>query len=222
MEFKINGKSLLLIMTLSAGAVFAQYTSKGGVIVEGATEEEIKAAILETMPVGSVTFRMDSVNPTTIYGGTWELMTGDAVLKFGDGSAQTGIVSGNNTKNVPLPQHSHDMNHTHQRGSMEVHGDLSAPGYGNTSVGYSLDGSGAFHPSGSKTYLDKIDGGANQGSVYRSVNFYASRTWTGHTSRPYVSNTGTAKDNTGSAGTAVATVDVEGSTIKMNVWKRKG
>lgn len=61
----------------------------------------------EEMTVGSVVFRMDDINPTNIYGGTWELITGDATVSFGDGTPQTGLVEGNNNQPVPLKKHSH-------------------------------------------------------------------------------------------------------------------
>ena len=40
-------------------------------------------------PVGSVVMRMDAVNPATLYGGTWQLITGDATITFGNGAAQS-------------------------------------------------------------------------------------------------------------------------------------
>lgn len=58
-------------------------------------------------PVGSVVMRMDAVNPATLYGGTWQLITGDATITFGNGAAQSGTANGNNNPSVPLPYHSH-------------------------------------------------------------------------------------------------------------------
>lgn len=58
-------------------------------------------------PVGSVVMRMDAINPATLYGGTWVLITGDATITFGNGAAQTGEPRGNNDPSVPLPYHSH-------------------------------------------------------------------------------------------------------------------
>ena len=65
-------------------------------------------------PINSVVLRMDSVNPTTLYPGTWQLITGDASLTFGNGASQPGIPSGNNTQAVPLLNHNHTgPSHTH-------------------------------------------------------------------------------------------------------------
>lgn len=58
-------------------------------------------------PVGSVVMRMDAVNPATLYGGTWQLITGDATITFGNGAVQSGVASGNNNPSVPLPRHGH-------------------------------------------------------------------------------------------------------------------
>jgi len=66
-------------------------------------------------PVGSVVLRMDATNPSTIYGGTWQLITGDATLTFGNGAAQTGGVTGSNDVAVPLPAHTHDATFTGNR-----------------------------------------------------------------------------------------------------------
>ena len=84
------------------------------------------------------------MNPTEVYGGTWELITGDATLKFGDGTEQNLNINGSNEKTVSLPEHSHGMVHSHQKGSMNITGQISAPGYQNTSVGYSLSGNWRF------------------------------------------------------------------------------
>lgn len=61
-------------------------------------------------PVGSVVLRMDNVNPGDLYGGTWNLIEGDAFLTFGNGLGQGGNIIGSNDRslNVPLPKHSHD------------------------------------------------------------------------------------------------------------------
>lgn len=62
----------------------------------------------EAYPVGSCFLSMTADNPNTMLGyGTWSLVTGDASLSFGDGTARDGVVSGNNTPTVPLQQHFH-------------------------------------------------------------------------------------------------------------------
>jgi len=71
-------------------------------------KDYVDAAILALNPVGSVVLRMDTIDPATIYGGTWGLITGDASLSFGDGTVQDGLVDlGANEPSVPLLEHTH-------------------------------------------------------------------------------------------------------------------
>lgn len=58
-------------------------------------------------PVGTVEFRMDDINPGTLYGGTWVLIDHDATITFGDGTPQSGAPTGSNTVDVPLLKHTH-------------------------------------------------------------------------------------------------------------------
>lgn len=110
-DIKISKKSALFLTLILSVFATANYMS------------EIKTnnvkVYAEEMNVGSVVFRMDDMNPKDIYGGTWELITGDASVSFGDGSNQSGLIEGTNIKPVPLPRHSHtgktstDGAHTH-------------------------------------------------------------------------------------------------------------
>jgi len=75
--------------------------------------------IIALHPIGSVVLRMDAINPATIYGGTWALITGDASLSFGDGTVRDGVASGENDPVNTLMEHSHTFtgvalgNHSH-------------------------------------------------------------------------------------------------------------
>ncbi len=112
-KFDLNGKALLGIAFLSAGLAFGDFVtivdskSSGGITVEGMTDAEVKAIVLETMPIGSITMRMDNIDPTTIYGGTWEIIEADASLHSGGGGSLSGLVVGENEMDVPLKNHSH-------------------------------------------------------------------------------------------------------------------
>lgn len=116
MNIKNNGKIIAIAIALSAGIAFGQYVSvvdaksSGGFVT--ADRSMSQADFDDIMPVGSVTFRMDGINPSTLYGGTWDLITGDASLSFGNGSAQSGAVSGNNTPVVPVVAHTHTATFT--------------------------------------------------------------------------------------------------------------
>ena len=141
-------------------------------------------------PVGSVVMRMDAVNPATLYGGTWQLITGDATITFGNGSAQTGNANGNNNPGVPLPYHSHGTTHnlTARQVPDHTHGGVPARVRvevgGSTGTLYSVYQDGNTSPSGGHGHI--MDGGV-------SVN---------------------------AEGTQNATIDVRGARIAINVWRR--
>lgn len=102
MNININGKGLLATALLSSSIVFANFVSfidtgsAGGISIEK-----------ETMTVGAVVLRVDNVNPSTIYGGSWELLQGDAAIRLGDGKIVNTTVKGNNNPIVPVPHHTH-------------------------------------------------------------------------------------------------------------------
>lgn len=172
----------------------------------------------ETMTVGSIVLRIDNVNPETLYSGKWELVTGDASIRLGNGTDQNLSIQGNgNTQNISLTKHNHNASqssHNHNRGNMEIYGIITAPYYPEVSVGYSLNGTGAFAPYGGLTVIDDIDGNANQGSVYRSVDFRSSRNWTGNTNSvaPSITINETGVDNTN--------INIRGKYLRVNVWKK--
>lgn len=192
MEIKINGKTLIAIIAVSATLAFGNFVSivnadnAGGVVY--ATPE---------YSVGAVVFRADDVNPSTLYGGTWELITGDAAIRLGDGSnLDMATLKGiSNTPSVPLPKHSHT------RGTMEITGQFGIGGNGGLRV-TSTSTSGAFY-SGASTSVDGYGGGARTGNSITYFN--ASRNWSGATSLSGVDN---------------ATLDVRGQYVTLNVWKK--
>lgn len=73
------------------------------------TIEDLKKSIAEVYPVGSIIFRDDGVDPTTLYPGTtWVLVSADATIGFGT-DKNVGKIEGNNTPAVPLLQHEHSI-----------------------------------------------------------------------------------------------------------------
>lgn len=140
-NLKINKKLGLVIIAAASTLAMAEYVSivsaksSGGITINAPSFNKDEL-LLEIMPIGSVTLRMDAIDPATIYGGTWQLITGDASLRLGDGNSQSISVKGSgNKKQVPVPEHTHtatQVAHSHARGSMEISGILSSPGYENT------------------------------------------------------------------------------------------
>lgn len=200
-DIRISKKSALWIAGAISLFAMADYVSivdsdaAGGIIVErGISESDLD----KIMPVGTVTLRMDTINPSTIYGGTWALIEGDAALTFGDGSAQSGLATGNNDPLVPL------VGHTHTKGTMNITGSFSIGGGPSTSSYNVYAASGAFSSVklGSASYGHAGSTSLNQPN---NVNLNAASNWTGETSK---------------AGTDNVTLDVRGSRIAINVWQR--
>ena len=161
------------------------------------TEDELntlpqKVADLGNMlfPVGSVVMRMDAVNPATLYGGTWQLITGDATITFGNGAAQPGTVLGTNTPVVPLPAHSHSASHNLSTSSSGNHAHTIELGAGEDGWGRA-EQTGPFQGN----YQNTNTAGDHTHSINGNVTVY-------------------------SAGTAGATIDVRGARIAINIWRR--
>lgn len=110
--------------------------------------------LLAAYPVGSLYFTTNSINPKTLFGGTWEQLTGDAYLKIV--TSKPGQYNGTSTDHkIPIasmPKHDHtsinnakydDTNFTVGGGYMMVAGN---PRYaGNPRTG--MTGSGqAYYP----------------------------------------------------------------------------
>lgn len=194
--FKVEIKkkvALGLLFALSAFAT-ADYVSmidvksSGGIVIEK-----------ETMDVGSVVFRMDSKNPSTIYGGVWELITGDANITLGDGSDLNGLISGINDPVVPLPQHSHTIDHNHPSATTntDTHSHTQYVGQ---------SGSGSSSRSGWN-----ITGSFNRQSSFGQ---------TSTDSHNHTVDLPNFSGNSGNAGVSDAKVDVRGARLALNVWKR--
>lgn len=219
LNFKINKKiGLLLVATISLFAT-AEYVSlvdarsAGGIVVDGMTDEEVKAVILETMPVGSVTLRMDAVDPSTIYGGTWSLITGDASLRLGNGGINTGSLNGDNEPLVPLLAHNHTMNHDHP--SATTNTDSHDHNINLRRSGYT----GSAAPSWN-TDLTTVTPGTTLSS---GGNYHGdSRGPIDSDSHSHTLNLPNFIGNTGMNGVSNAKMDVRGQHITVNVWQRIG
>lgn len=203
-EFNININKKLGVALLTACGLFAmaehQSTFSGDTPVISQSE---------TMTIGSVVLRMDNVNPATIYGGTWELIQGDAALRLGNGTNQTTIIEGSDNVNMPIPKHNHDMTHTHTRGTMNFTGHFPTI---ITNVFQDGTGGAFWADSNAALFQNKSPRTVTQTTNY-GIYFTASRNWTGNTSQP-------DNLNASEEGVDNATVNVKGAHINLNIWKR--
>ena len=142
-------------------------------------------------PVGSVVMRMDAVNPATLYGGTWQLITGDATITFGNGAAQTGRATGSNDVDVPLPAHTHGTTHN---------------------LGTTTNGN---HNHAIRTGYQRMSIHDINGNWFRDTNMLNYTEYAGDHNHGI-----TGGVSVQSAGTANATVNVRGARIAINVWCR--
>lgn len=199
-DIRISKKSALFIAGVISFFAMADYVS----VISSNNVEYISDTKEEVMTVGSVVLRMDTVNPADIYGGTWQLITSDASLSFGDGTAQNGTPYGSNTPVVPLVQHSHTINHDHP--SVSTNTNSHSHGLGNTT---SQQGTWAKWNNGNGSYGVHSSGG------------YANKSLsTNSSSHSHTVNLPNFTGNSGNAGVANATLDVRGQRIDINVWQR--
>lgn len=209
-NIEISKKSALMIVAVLSVFTAADFVSmidietSGGIVIEK-----------ETQIVGSVVFRMDDINPSTIYGGTWQLLAKDSTLNFGDGSIQSGVASGNNNPVVPIPLHSHGMNHDHPAVNT------------NTAGNHHHDGGIGMHSN----YNNEHPASSPFGATNRVANFngFQFNAWVHNADFPRTSTAGNHTHsmdlpnfvgNTANAGVSNATLDVRGQIITINVWRR--
>lgn len=192
----ISQKSALLLagaISLFAMADFVSVIgakSAGGIIYEK-----------ETTSVGSVVLRLDDKNPADLYGGTWELITGDASLGFGDGSPYSGVTDGvSNDPIVPLPNHNHSINHDHGVVNTSTNGAHSH-GYYRSNFQNTNNGGASLGNDGPNQLYQT----STEGNHVHSVNL-----------PDFVGSSGYE----GTSSDANPTLNVRGSRILVNVWKR--
>lgn len=146
-------------------------------------------------PVGSIYMSLNSADPATLFGGSWDKLEDGRVLIGANGTYTAGTKGGSFTHTLTvneLPAHSHSGStgsagaHTHTRGTMNITGVV-----GNGDV-HGISPSGAFYKKGSSGRMENHSGDADP-----NIYFDASRSWTGatsqngsHTHTVTVSNTG--------------------------------
>lgn len=173
--------------------------SNAGVEVTGKLVLNSQEVVL--YPIGSCYLTMASHNPATLFGGTWNLITGDASLSFGDGTAQDGVASGSNDPAVPLLLHSHTINHTHSQATTTTD----------------------THKHNVLFESDAREQGVLPGATIMGGGQYQTIDSTGHTendSHNHTLNVPSHSGNSGVAGASNVTQNVRGSRISVNVWER--
>lgn len=162
--------------------------------------ESSRKAIINTVHyIGATMLTFEGTSPQVKYPWqTWQLISGDASIRLGDGSSQSTVSQGNNTPSVPLVSHAHSMNHDHPATT------TSANGNHNHSINYNAainDGGGnlAGYSQVSTAYSKNTGDAGNHQHTVDIPNYVG---------------------NTGSTGQSSPTLDVRGAYVKMNLWLR--
>ena len=151
-------------------------------------------------PVGSIYISVNDTNPSVLFGGTWEQITGRFLLATGYPGNNTydgfGAIKQPDTWHVYPEQtggedyHTLTINetpaHTHTRGTMDITGKIEVwTDYNKGNSDFDTECvAGAFHFKTGTDWEAGVSTNASGGNydAERKVNFTASRSWTGETS----------------------------------------
>ena len=144
--------------------------------------DQLNRLVSQLYPVGSIYMNVNNVEPSAIFGGTWEKMPAGRMLVNSSDDFVLGQIGGEKEHRLTedeLASHNHGGGemaggHTHTRGTMDITGDF----IGSMQSNYDYSVHGAF-------YYEKnelIGPCANKGDPRQRVWFKASRNWTGETS----------------------------------------
>ena len=144
--------------------------------------DQINRLASQLYPVGSIYMNVNNVEPSAIFGGTWERMpSGRMLVNSGDGFnlGQVGGEKEHRLTEDELASHNHGGGemaggHTHTRGTMEITGDL----VGALQSDFDYGAHGAFYHE----RHELVGPAGNKGDARQRVWFKASRNWTGETS----------------------------------------
>ncbi len=209
LRFYGNGNSLIANFNNGKGDTVASIPSSGEptspihLTSKSYVDDAIERAVGEQFfPVGSVVFRMDTINPGSIYGGTWALITGDASLSFGDGTTQNGSLTGSNTVPVPVPLHHHS-------------GTIGQTNLGTKTTNTTGSHSHTVSWRGNGTNAANL-GGGDTGTTWRT----ATSNSTGNHSHTVAMGSHGHTISIEPTGTDSAAVNTRGARIAINVWQR--
>lgn len=158
-----------------------------------ANQQVLAQAKLDAHPVGSLYWSSSPTDPATLFGGTWTRIKDRFVLAAGDTYAN-GTMGGSATvklteSNLPAHthtcgstdiNHTHNMSHTHERGTMDITGQITFHG-GDSSVAYFTYGAMSLGTTSNKFASWGVGEGIQSSN---KINFKASNAWSGSTSEP--------------------------------------
>lgn len=173
----------------------------------------------DVYPVGSIYMSVNNVNPTTLFGGTWEQIAGGRCLIGANSDYALGATGGEATHNLSVaetPAHNHSISisnsgeHKHNRGTMNITGGIGLVRRGPGAHDWAT---GALYYIRNWNAAIRSGGGDDWGS---DVGFDASRSWTGETSAAGNHSHSCSIGNTG-GGQAHNNMQ---PYLVVNIWKR--
>ena len=144
--------------------------------------DNIRAIPSSIYPVGSIYMSLNSADPATLFGGSWDKLEDGRVLIGANSTYAAGTSGGSFTHTLTvdeLPSHTHGAStasaggHSHTRGSMNITGMAG---------GHAMGRAGSMYASGSFYWEDRGKYGSDSDSYGSDLHFDASRSWTGSTS----------------------------------------
>lgn len=145
--------------------------------------DNIRAIPSSIYPVGSIYMSLNSADPATLFGGSWDKLEDGRVLIGANSTYAAGTSGGSFTHTLTtdeLPAHGHTGSsssaggHSHTRGSMNITGKFDTVYQGRTG---GVSTSGALYSSTSAW-----EGAHDSYGTGVAINLDASRSWTGSTS----------------------------------------
>ena len=123
-------------------------TLNGYEIVDQTARDNINNILNKVYPIGSIYTSINSTNPSSLFGGTWEQIQGKFLLGCSNGYAagSTGGESSHTLTISEMPSHTHELNHFHGSQNLQHGGDFtSLITNGGTNYASAATGGGEAH-----------------------------------------------------------------------------
>ena len=155
-----------------------------------------------TLPIGSIYIQLKGQSaPSDLFGGTWENISSSYAGRFFRAEGGNAAAFGSDQGQSVYP-HTHTISHTHTRGTMEIKGWFKA--YCDNGIGSNQDNTVFASSGANKGYTSGTDG-----TYQRTLTLNASKGWTGSTSSPSTTTSG-----------SYGTTETRPINSTIRIWKR--
>ena len=155
-----------------------------------------------TLPIGSIYIQLKGQSaPSDLFGGTWENISSSYAGRFFRAEGGNAAAFGSDQGQSVYP-HTHTISHTHTRGTMEIKGWFKA--YCDNGIGSNQDNTVFASSGANKGYTS-----GTAGTYQRTLTLNASKGWTGSTSSPSTTTSG-----------SYGTTETRPINSTIRIWKR--